>query len=977
MHNEDQQLLRRFATGRDEAAFETLVRRHLGLVLGAARRQLAGDHHAAEDVAQQVFTLLAQKAGRLLRHNCLEAWLHTATRFACQTHIRTAVRRERREQEVAMNLATAGGESLWEKVGPVLDEALSELGEQDRGLILMRHVKQQSSEEMAARLGVSEPAARKRVERALTRLRGCLAKRGIAIGVVALAGAMELNAQAQVSPGLVSQIAGHAAAQAGAAAGATAWLAWLKPAVIVGAAALICAVAILLPRADKQSTVQPVPTGPTVSVVAATQATASEPDTATNRPAAEVRQFMLNIVDAETHLPLTGASATFWVGYDEHSQQRIDERAWASNGPVRVTWTNDCLRFHVQVECEGYADTYIEWAREQGVLPVPESWTLLMERAPTIGGVVVDEQGSPVPSASVAVWVSGELTITVPGTKQPTLSYPARIIDNNVTAQTDANGCWAIRRIARAVQNIGMTIVVTHPDYLYDRSDLKPGNSLPALQAETYRSVLKRQESVTVTGIVRDPAGNPLPHAQVTDGTLFSKPGTFIEGDQRLTTDTNGAFSFSAGSGAKIHVTAKADGFAAKTVAWSGQPLAITLQPGRTLHLRVVNPDGNPIAGVRAQSTQFQHTGGSETNQSTYYQLEATTDADGRVEWADVPNEPLLFTFWADLPDYNSRVGEVLQPDELEQTIVLTPALKVAGLVTDAETGAPVPMFHVASVDVFGTDGIPPAPPFALPDTISGKPFEAGRFELKLKPGGGYASPSLNGPRERQRHGSYLKITAPGYAAYTSRYLDVKEGQVQIQAALKRAANARVQIVNPSGYAVVGADVVACSASGGLNLNRGAWTLSGDYVLTTDANGWFELPADNRLQFVAVMDRARTLLGWATMDTLRREGSLKLTQLHRLELFPAQAGAAQSTEGCDVKLTSPVLEQLTGDASPLWSRCDGEGKCVFVGLPAGTYQATLLAREGAKSPEAGKNFTIELAADAPALVRCELPAGGK
>ena len=96
MHNEEQHLLRRFASGGDEAAFETLVNRHLGLVLGAARRQLGGDHHAAEDVAQQVFTLLARKAGRLLDHDCLAAWLHTATRMSCQTYIRTAVRRERR-----------------------------------------------------------------------------------------------------------------------------------------------------------------------------------------------------------------------------------------------------------------------------------------------------------------------------------------------------------------------------------------------------------------------------------------------------------------------------------------------------------------------------------------------------------------------------------------------------------------------------------------------------------------------------------------------------------------------------------------------------------------------------------------------------------------------------------------------------------------------------------------------------------------
>jgi hypothetical protein len=49
----DGQLLKRFVTQRDEAAFELLVWRHSKMVLGVCRRMLC-DVHAAEDAFQAV-----------------------------------------------------------------------------------------------------------------------------------------------------------------------------------------------------------------------------------------------------------------------------------------------------------------------------------------------------------------------------------------------------------------------------------------------------------------------------------------------------------------------------------------------------------------------------------------------------------------------------------------------------------------------------------------------------------------------------------------------------------------------------------------------------------------------------------------------------------------------------------------------------------------------------------------------------------
>jgi DNA-directed RNA polymerase specialized sigma24 family protein len=61
----DSELFSSYARTRSEDAFAELVRRHVNLVYSAALRQVNGDAHLAEDVAQAVFTDLDCKASSL------------------------------------------------------------------------------------------------------------------------------------------------------------------------------------------------------------------------------------------------------------------------------------------------------------------------------------------------------------------------------------------------------------------------------------------------------------------------------------------------------------------------------------------------------------------------------------------------------------------------------------------------------------------------------------------------------------------------------------------------------------------------------------------------------------------------------------------------------------------------------------------------------------------------------------------------
>ena len=212
----DSELLRRFAKTNSEDAFAELVKRHVNLVYSAALRQVNGDAHLAQDVAQTVFADLARKATALSRRESLTGWLYTSAHFAAAKIARTENRRRDREEKFmrepihetpdasrAETFAEAGAD--WEKLRPALDEVMHKLKETDREAILLRYFENRPFGEVGARLGLNENAARMRVERALEKLRAIFAKRGITTAT-ALASVISANAM-QIAPvGLVTTL---------------------------------------------------------------------------------------------------------------------------------------------------------------------------------------------------------------------------------------------------------------------------------------------------------------------------------------------------------------------------------------------------------------------------------------------------------------------------------------------------------------------------------------------------------------------------------------------------------------------------------------------------------------------------------------------------------------------------------------------------------------------------------------------------
>src|SRR5262245_3136469 len=254
--SETQQLLNQYVEDGSEEAFGELVKRYVDLVYSSAVRLVNRDAHLAEDVTQTVFLDLARQARTLSPNVMLGGWLHRHTCFVASKTLRAQRRRQLREQHaVEMNSINQQTEAEYTSVAPLLDDAINQLGAEDRTAILARFFEQRDFRAVGEALGSTEEAARKRVNRALDKLHLLLKQRGVTLSTAALGSVLATEAVTAAPAGLAAGVA--AGAVAGAAVSNATSLTLLK---IMGmtklktglAAAVVAALAV--PLAVQHST---------------------------------------------------------------------------------------------------------------------------------------------------------------------------------------------------------------------------------------------------------------------------------------------------------------------------------------------------------------------------------------------------------------------------------------------------------------------------------------------------------------------------------------------------------------------------------------------------------------------------------------------------------------------------------------------------------------------------------------------------
>jgi RNA polymerase sigma factor (sigma-70 family) len=207
---DDFPLLRQYVDTNSPQAFATLVGRYADFVFATALRQTRC-RDLAEDVTQAVFIVLARRARSLRKESSVAGFLHQTTVYAAKNALRARQRRRWHERRAAVGPAARTSSPEIEPAGSdeavAVDRELSRLPSADRQLLLLHYFDGLTVPEAAQTLAISVEAARKRLHRALDRLRVRLAGAGVGVTTAAL-------------PAVLAQIAPDATSTAHSAAGA-------------------------------------------------------------------------------------------------------------------------------------------------------------------------------------------------------------------------------------------------------------------------------------------------------------------------------------------------------------------------------------------------------------------------------------------------------------------------------------------------------------------------------------------------------------------------------------------------------------------------------------------------------------------------------------------------------------------------------------------------------------------------------------
>ena len=208
--NSDLELVQRYAETGDPDAFAAIISRYQNLVYGTCVR-IHGRADPAEDSAQQCFVRLAREADQV--RSSLPGWLHRCATRTCLQAIRSQRARRHRELAYAELKAHQEPAVLWEQIAPQVDQALDELPDELRQVLVEHFLHQRTQAQIAERAGVSAATISRRIGTGLDALRRRLTKAGVIAPAAILAAALSQQSAQAAPASLATAVKAMLAAQ--------------------------------------------------------------------------------------------------------------------------------------------------------------------------------------------------------------------------------------------------------------------------------------------------------------------------------------------------------------------------------------------------------------------------------------------------------------------------------------------------------------------------------------------------------------------------------------------------------------------------------------------------------------------------------------------------------------------------------------------------------------------------------------------
>lgn len=553
----------------------------------------------------------------------------------------------------------------------------------------------------------------------------------------------------------------------------------------------------------------------------------------------------LRVVDDETGEPLEGVKVANWFSQTEGSWTTDDDgRCFIERSQISPKV------FQISVRSDDHVPVTVTWAPTYNGETVPADYELRLERGVEIGGVVRDEDGAPIEGAEVRVHVEPRPG----GAVNPTLI--------KIDRKTGRDGRWRCRVTLEDVSHVSLSL--SHPDY---QSDDPQGVRRTALVESLLggEATLVMKRGRIAEGRVLDPGGMPIADAivQLTRDEVRTMPmgGGAINWHNTYPGETppnwrktgdDGRFVFTGVPMGKHNLIAVAAGMAPNLAAVNvgkGKPVDISLEPGHTIRVKVVDSSGASIEGARIRLESWRRVSTLNVqllnevfDKDDPRRLRSHTGADGVWTWNTAPNDQVLVRISADNHRSLNRVA-VTARDE-GWTAKLEASLVVSGRVVDAITGLPIAKFR--TLDAYLDKGVTD-----LGQSRVRSPWRKesdGQYQRGLS-----QWDTFDGDY-------YVRVRAEGYREAVSPPFAPDAGSVVHDFALERAEVTRGRVTRADGSPIAGARVVPLADAGQLHFVNGVLSERSTWPgVKTDADGVFSVTKPSRGSMLLVSHAE----GWA------------------------------------------------------------------------------------------------------------------